>query len=206
MTILSVDLASRRYQDIGIAVIAYVGGVVRVRFVKPHRTFTKGRPVATVLAAFLSGIAEEVGSRVIFIDGPQGWKHPENGLKHSRMRERVLFTPGKTGLPGSVKPTSWTHMAEFSIQLFDALAEAGYRRLMEAADLSAAKRLAIESFPTSAWRSLGRKPLAGKSKDWLAHVEDRLSALREFIPISLDEQPSHDELQALIADLQDSRC
>jgi hypothetical protein len=33
MTVLSVDLASRRYQDIGIAVIEYIGGTVRARFV-----------------------------------------------------------------------------------------------------------------------------------------------------------------------------
>jgi hypothetical protein len=201
MTILSVDLASRRYQDIGIAVIEYVGGTVGARFVKPHRAFPREVPSVDVLSAFLSGIAEEAGSIVIFIDGSQAWKHPENGLEHARKCERALFTPGKTGLPGAVKPASWMRMAEFSIKLFDALDDAGYPRLMDSSDLSGARRVAIESFPTSAWRSLGLKPLAGKSKASKGHVEDRLKALQDIIPISLKEPPSHDELQALIAGL-----
>jgi len=201
MTILSVDLASRRYQDIGIAVIEYVDGTVRARFVKPHHSLPKGPPSAEVLAAFLFGVAEEARSVAIFIDGPQGWKHPENGQAHSRACERQLFTPGKTGLPGAVKPASWTYMVEFSIRLFDALDDAGYPRLIDLSDLSDGKRLAIESFPTSAWRSLGQKPLMAKSRASVGHVEDRLKGLRELIPISLDEQPSHDELQALIAGL-----
>ena len=197
-TILSVDLASRRYQDIGIAVIELVGGTVRARFVKPRHALLKAPPSVEVLAAFLTGIADEAHSVAIFIDGPQGWKHPENGQAHSRSCERQLFTPGKTGLPGAVKPASWTQ-AEFSIQLFDALDEAGFPRLVDPSDLSDGKKVAIESFPTSAWRSLGLKALAGKSKNWQIHVEDRLKALRDIIPISIDEQPSHDELQALIA-------
>jgi hypothetical protein len=199
--VLSVDLASRRCQDIGIAAIGYDDGTVHARFVNPHRTLPKEPPSVDVLASFLSRIADETRSLVIFIDGPQGWKHPENGHEYSRTCERLLATPGKTGLPGAVKPASWTRMADFSIRLFDALDYAGYPRLVDASDLSGAKRVAIESFPTSAWRSLGLKPLAGKSKDWRAHVEDRLKALRELIPISLDEPPSHDELQALIAGL-----
>jgi Protein of unknown function (DUF429) len=200
MTVLSVDLASRRYQDIGIAVIEYIGGTVRARFVKPCHVL-KGPPSVDVLVAFLTGISLESGSIVIFIDGPQGWKHPENGLEHARACERQLFTPGKTGLPGAVKPASWTYMAEFSIQLFDALDNTGYPRLADPSDLSQKKKVAIESFPTSAWRSLGQKPLVAKSRASVGHVRDRLRALRELIPISLDEQPSHDELQALIAGL-----
>jgi len=201
MTILSVDLASRRYQDIGIAVIECVDGNVYAWFVKPHHALLKAPPSVDVLAGFLSDIAQKARSSAIFIDGPQGWKHPENGLEHARICERRLFTPGKTGLPGAVKPASWTYMAEFSIQLFDALDCAGHPRLMDPSELCGTKRVAIESFPTSAWRSLGQKPLVAKSRASIAHVEDRLRALRKFIPISLDEEPSHDELQALIAGL-----
>ena len=71
MTVLSVDLASRRYQDIGIAVIEYIGGTVRARFVKPCHVLLKGPPSVDALVAFLTGIALESGSIVIFIDGPQ---------------------------------------------------------------------------------------------------------------------------------------
>jgi hypothetical protein len=59
MAILSVDLASRRYQDIGIAVIDYVGGSVRALFVKPRHALLNAPPSAQILAAFLSGIAED---------------------------------------------------------------------------------------------------------------------------------------------------
>jgi hypothetical protein len=130
--VLSVDLASRRYQDIGIAAIGYDGGTVHARFVNPHRTLPKEPPSVDVLASFLSRIADETRSLVIFIDGPQGWKHPENGHEYSRTCERLLATPGKTGLPGAVKPASWTRMADFSIRLFDALDYAGYPRLVDA--------------------------------------------------------------------------
>ena len=92
-------------------------------------------------------------------------------------------------------------MAEFSIQLFDALDNTGYPRLVYPSDLSQKKKVAIESFPTSAWRSLAQKPLMAKSSASVGHVRDRLRALRELIQISLDERPSHDELQALIAGL-----
>ena len=73
-------------------------------------------------------------------------------------------------------------------------------RLADHSDLSG-KKVAIESFPTSAWRSLGQKPLVAKSRASVGHVNDQLRALRQLIPISFDDLPSHDELQALIAGL-----
>src|ERR1700755_1957415 len=97
----------------------------------------------------------------------RGWKRP-------------LFTPGKTGLPGVVKPASWTYMAEFSIQLFGALHDAGFPRLMEPLDLPRGTKLAIESFPTSAWRSLKLLPLAGKSKASVGHVRNTLHDRCDF--------------------------
>jgi hypothetical protein len=98
---------------------------------KLDHALLKPPPSDDVLAAFITGIAEEAHSMAIFIDGPQEWKHPDNGLEHARTCERQLFTLGKIGLPGAVKPASWTYMAEFSIHLFDALEDIGYSRLME---------------------------------------------------------------------------
>jgi hypothetical protein len=55
-------------------------------------------------------------------------------------------------------------MAAFSIELFDALGAQGFSRVDSSNDLVSGRKLAIESFPTSAWRSLGLKPLPGKSR------------------------------------------
>ena len=51
----------------------------------------------------------------MLLDGLQGWKNPANGLKHSRLCERILNTPAKTGILGRVKPVNYTKFVEFSI-------------------------------------------------------------------------------------------
>jgi len=196
--ILSVDLASRRYRDIGKAVVRLDHGELRCEFVKPA---LEGAPSPPVLGAFLKGTAAEAGASTIFIDGPQGWKDPANGLEHARVCERELHTPGKTGLPGRVKPASWTYMAEFSIALFNELDALGFSRLNAREDMGKDAKLAIESFPTSAWRTMGLKPLPGKSKTSAGDVQRWLSSLQQLIPINLARDPNHDELQALVAAL-----
>ena len=59
----------------------------------------------------------------------------------------------------------------------------------------------MESFPMSAWVSLGIKPLPAKSKCRGHEVNDWLLALQLRIPVSVTRTPSHDELQALVAGL-----
>ena len=199
--ILSVDLASRRYRDIGVAVVKLDHGEVRCHFVSLQNSILQGAPSAQVLASFLKGTAEEANADVILIDGPQGWKDPANGLVHSRVCERLLATQGKTGLPGLVKPASWTYMAQFSIELFDELEELGFPRLEDLGDLKTGTKLALESFPTSAWRTLKLKPLPGKNKDSATQVQVCFTALRQLLPIHLEGRPTHDELQALVAAL-----
>jgi hypothetical protein len=200
-SILSVDLASRRYRDIGIAVVSMERGEVRCQFVPLEHSGLQGPPSAEIFASFLKGIAEEANADIILIDGPQGWKDPANGLEHSRVCERLLFTQGKTGLPGSVKPASWTYMAQFSIELFDALDVLGFPRVEDLEQLRPGKKLALESFPTSAWRTLNLKPLPGKKKDSGIDVQTALASLVQLVPIRIGTQPTHDELQALIAAL-----
>ena len=201
MSILSVDLASRRYRDLGIAAIKLNQRGVICHFVSPQNSALQGAPSAQILASFLKGIAEETNSSVIFIDGPQGWKDPANGLEHCRVCERQCSTPGKTGVPGSVKPASWTYMAEFSIELFDQLDALGFSRLEDATDLRTGKPVALESFPTSAWKALGLKPLPGKSSRSPIDIRNGLRSLTELVPIAVGSQPTHDELQALVAAL-----
>jgi len=92
-------------------------------------------------------------------------------------------------------------MAEFSIALFNELDALGFSRLNAREDMGKDAKLAIESFPTSAWRTMGLKPLPGKSKTSAGDVQRWLSSLQQLIPINLARDPNHDELQALVAAL-----
>lgn len=201
MSILSVDLASNRYRDIGVAVLSARDGFVAVHFVEASDSGLRGRPCVEDVSDWLTELAKAYEADVIFIDGPQGWKHPENGFEHARQCERELATPGKTGLPRCVKPGSWTRMAAFSIELFDALGAHGFERVQSAEDLVVGRKLAIESFPTSAWRTLGLKPLPGKSRTSASQLSTWTTAVMEWVPCTLTRSPTHDELQALVAGL-----
>jgi len=145
MSILSVDLASNRYRDIGVAVLRVRDGSVLIEFVEASAHGLKGRPCVDDVTSWLTELAGSHESDVIFIDGPQGWKDPANGFEHARRCERELATPGKTGLPGCVKPGSWTRMAAFSIELFDALGAHGFSRVDSTNDFVPGRKLAIES-------------------------------------------------------------
>jgi len=201
MSILSVDLASNRYRDIGVAVLGVRDGSVLIEFVEASAHGLKGRPCVDDVTSWLTELAGSHEADVIFIDGPQGWKDPANGFEHARRCERELATPGKTGLPGCVKPGSWTRMAAFSIELFDALGAQGFSRVDSSNDLVSGRKLAIESFPTSAWRSLGLKPLPGKSRTSDSQLSAWTATLLALVPCTLTRLPTHDELQALLAGL-----
>lgn len=196
MSVLSVDLASRRYADNGIAILRGSPGHVSAELIAPASLGLVGEPDAGVFATALVALAEREQIRVMLLDGPQGWRAEESALLHQRLCERDTRTPGKTGLPGIVKPATWTRMADFSVAMFDALGSAGWPRLTSR---WSGERVAIESFPTHAWRMLGRPPLPGKSKseDLAAWV----SALRDFGLRRLPQSITHDEVQALVAGL-----
>lgn len=108
-----------------------------------------------------------------------------------RVCEKVLATPGKTGLPGVVLPRSWTHFAAFSIELFDALAVRGLAR----------SERAFESSPTASWRALGERPLPGKGRCKADGLRAHADVLVQRFGVRFTSDPSHDELQAAVAGL-----
>jgi len=108
---------------------------------------------------------------------------------------------GKTGLPGSTKPGNHVGFITFAIELFDALDARGWPRLATSAVPPLRRRCAVESFPTSAWKRLGLKPLPGKASARPETVLERLGALRSTVPVDVPDRLSHDELQALVARL-----
>jgi hypothetical protein len=111
----------------------------------------------------------------------------------------VLATPVKTGLPGCVKPGPFLPFAEFSIEVFDALHALGWERY--AGHVPSQARIAAESFPTAAWKSLGLPPLPAKAKCKGSVVRDaaRLPVSERGVAFGAD--PNHDQLQAVVSGL-----
>jgi hypothetical protein len=201
MPTLSVDLAFKDYRDIGVVTLARLNGRIKASAVPLTTRALHGQPSAGGLADALVSLANEIGAAWIFIDGPQGWKAPDNGFEHCRCCEGSLATQGKTGLPGVTKPGDDVAFITFAIELFDALASRGWSRLSTPAIPPLQRRCAIESVPTSAWKSLGLVPLPGKAATAPEMVLARLQSLRAVFPLDVADNLSHDELQALVAGL-----
>lgn len=69
MAIVSVDLAYKRYRDIGIAVLVPENGGIACEFVRPA---TQEVPELAALARYLSDLCTERQSDLLLLDGPQG--------------------------------------------------------------------------------------------------------------------------------------
>nr|WP_226856507.1 DUF429 domain-containing protein [Acidithiobacillus caldus] len=195
VTVLSVDLAYKRYRDCGIALLRRGDGEIRVEF--PNLGLS-GSPRPDALAQRLAEIAAELGASCMLLDGPQAWKDGDNGCAHSRCSERALNTPAKTGTPGQVKPANYGPFVAFSIAVFDTLAQLGWPRLE---DPHQSQGRAVESFPTAAWRGLGLRTLPAKAKTHPIDLDAAFSSLCARFPLQVARKPNHDELQALVAGL-----
>ncbi len=202
MAVISIDLASKSYADIGVVVLRHAEERISVEPIRltPEKGFA-GRPEAKTLADFLTEHAAEVGATTILIDGPQAWKSPTTGLQLSRRCERELATPGKTGLPGTTTPATYLHFTKFSIELFDELQARGWPRLAMEWPAGPADRVAVESFPTAAWRGLKLTPLPGKNRTNPGTLAEKQKELEGLFSLKLDGALNHDELQALVGGL-----
>jgi hypothetical protein len=199
MVVLSVDLASADYADIGVVCLTRLPEGILLTPIGLGSVGLRGRPDPETLAAFLAEMADQLDASAIGLDGPQGWKHGDNGCAHSRECEARLHTQGKTGLPGVTKPANYLGFIQFSIATFDALQGRGWGRL--GSHEAQAARVAAETFPTSAWRAVGLPPLPGKSR---TRPEDLLTwrgLLLGLGPMQVAGELSHDELQAAVSGL-----
>jgi hypothetical protein len=147
------------------------------------------------LAEYFANLADDLGAAALLIDGPQAWKDPDNGLQHSRVCERELNTPAKTGLPGAVKPANYLPFVQFSIAFFDELEARGWPRYRAGTPTTP---VAIETFPLAAWRFLGLRTLPAKAKASALVIRQATEALLSIFPTRLTAEPNHDELQALV--------
>jgi len=201
MPVVSVDLAYKNYRDIGVAILERQGSAVQCTFEELAGPSTPRPPSPSEVAVLCVRLCSGHGARLLLLDGPQGWKDPDNGLEHSRVCERLLNTPAKTGLPGCVKPKTYGSFVQFSVAVFDELQERGMSRFGVRPASVGSYPTAIESFPFAAWRALGIPPLPAKSKTTPADLKTRFRALCETHQVTGNGQPNHDQLQALVAGL-----
>jgi hypothetical protein len=193
---LAVDLASRRYRDIGLAYLEGEGS--NPDFPTPTDLGLQDPPSAKDLAAALNRFALEHDVTSILLDGPQGWRHPGSPIKYMRLCERVLNTPGKTGTPGTARPGTYLSYIRFSIDVFQSLRlEFGWSLLTGDWAGKGPRRWAVEVYPSIAWTLLGMDRLPGKSRAGkkLTLWRKRLAQATGF---SLPANITHDQLQAAI--------
>lgn len=197
MKVLSIDLASRRYKDFGIALLEV--GSNQPAFLEPEELGFEGEPQAESCAAALEAFCVANDVTVLLLDGPHAWRHPKSSIEHMRLSERVLNTPGKTGNPGEAKPKTYLRYTQFSIDLFQilhfeykwSLMEAGWQRKRN-------RRWAVESFPSAAWALLGLDRLPGKGRTKRADLNRFAKKLSQVTGYELPSGLSHDELQAAV--------
>jgi len=196
MGVLSIDLAYKRFRDIGAAVLDPGPHGIHAFFL---RFPGEGAPTPETVADGILQLAQEAGSGFVLIDGPQGWKSPDTPFPHSRLCERRLNTPAKTGLPKVVKPRNYGPFVEFSIGVFDVLEGRGWPRFD--GNLADLRHRTLESFPLSAWRSLGMPALPSKRRSRPEVLSRWAGMLVERFGLRLESPPGHDELQALVSGL-----
>ena len=213
MSVLSVDLAYRRWSDLGIAILSrpssgnrQADSPIACELISWDGSDLDQAPKAPVhpeiLAGRLNHLANVRGIRVLLLDGPQAWKSSHNGLAHARLSERQLNTAAKTGLPGMVKPATYRTFAEFCVDLYDALCRRGWKRLATQEQPGAGpERVLVESYPHAAWRSLGIPALPSKRRARVSDLAACFSALQTLIPLTVNHPPNHDQLQAIVGGL-----
>lgn len=196
MNILSIDLARSRYRDFGFAL--QHAGSRTPHILKPTDLDLEGKPRIDLLAHSLNSFAEHEQVSVIVLDGPQGWKSNRTRVAHMRVCEKVVNTPGKTGLPGQVKPGNFLSFTMFSIMLMHLLRTEYEWNLLQTNWHRKPQRLLVESFPTASWKTLGLKPLPGKSRCKAAELKQWRADLVRATGYKLPQKLSHDELQACV--------
>jgi hypothetical protein len=195
--VFSVDLASKRYRDFGFAFLP--SGSSEPAFPKAKDLGLTDEPTAETCARVLNAFCKASNVSVLLLDGPQGWKHPRSSIEHMRLCERVLNTPGKTGVPGVAKPKTYLRYIQFSIDVFRELrGKLGWELLKPTWHRRRQARWIVETFPSSAWELLGLPRLPSKSKARRADLNEWTTKLSEITGFKLPEKLSHDELQAAV--------
>lgn len=203
-SVLSIDLAHTTVRNVGICLLEEEHGrIASSIFLRPSQIGIADPPDPVSFGAAIFKFCLHERVHLVLLDGPQAWKDPANGLLHSRVCEKLLNAPAKTGVFGQVKPANYTKFVEFSISVFANLIGRGATLATNPiVEPMPNGLLALESLPLSAWRKLKIDPVPAKSKATLLDCESRFEDLRRSFELACEPRPaSHDELQALVAGL-----
>lgn len=202
--ILSVDLAYRRYEDFGFCLLEESAGkAVDVQYLHHQVIGLGGAPRAEIFANRVLRFCLDTGVSILMLDGSQGWKDPDSGLLHQRVCEKELNTQAKTGIKEEVKPANFKPFVSFAISVFSVLNKTGYCSLVTEPKIVMPARgiLLVETYPHSAWKKLGIRPLARKQKCPPEQITRNAEELKRRFEIPETRTPTHDELSVLVAGL-----
>lgn len=195
MSVLSVDLASRRYRDFGFAYLE--SGNWTPRYPVAADLGLSDPPDPGKLAAALNDFSRDQAVDVLLLDGPQGWRHPASPVEHMRLSERAFNTPGKSGLPGNAKPSTYLKYIQFSVDVFDQLRRShGWALLTHDWPARARQRWVVECFPSAAWSLMGLDRLPSRAKQ--SQIDQAARELAQVSGLELPSKLTHDELQASV--------
>ncbi|MGA9192995.1 MAG: hypothetical protein WBZ24_14785 [Anaerolineales bacterium] len=196
INVLSVDLASRRYRDFGFAYLRL--GSRAPLFPKPDELGLQDPPDPTSFADALEAFCRNHEVGALLLDGPQAWRYPGSQIEHMRLCERALNTPGKTGVPGHVKPAPMLKYVLFSIDVFRHLHDQyGWSFLTHDWSTQPHQRWVVEVFPSSAWSTLGWQRLPSRPRS-AAKIEPWRRMLAKGLGLDLPDHLTHDEIQASV--------
>jgi len=204
--ILSIDLAYKSYEDFGFCLLEESDGRIKdIRYLSYQAIGLQQIPKPDVFAWKVLNFCQYVGASILMLDGPQGWKDPENGLPHQRICEKRWNTQAKTGTKGNVKPANFRPFVSFSTEVFRFLAQDNIISLVTEPiiEMSPQRILLVETYPYSAWKSLNIGSLPGKRNPSCNSAQIALVAknLEQSFLLPSVGKPSHDELSALVAGL-----
>lgn len=198
--VLGIDLACRRWADIGSARLEPLpdGGL---RVVVPALAMPGGDPDPVALADLVDAHCRAHGVSVVALDGPHAWRNPASVRSGAgRWCERLVRAQGKTGVPGTALPRTQLRWTRFCIEVFDALlAKPGVALAGEEAGARA--YTLMECYPTEVWRALGLPPLPGKAKCGAAETGNWRNRLEVATGWLIPQGLGHDDLQAVVAAL-----
>jgi len=199
--VLSIDPAMRSYQDVGVCVLEGARRRSKLTTIPPSELNLTGKPDPSKLASAILDYCLRHNIKVVLLDGPQAWKDPDSQPPYSRLCEKELATPGKTGPFGTVRPQSFFRFVQLCIDVFRHLLEGGAELVQRSPINIPESLLAVETFPTSAWRYLGQKPLPSKQRATAEDIRDHVRALRDKFHLEITGEPNHDQVQAAVAGL-----
>ena len=205
---LGIDLACRRWNDIGSALIAFD----RQRFteaVPGAITWPTSDLTPSAVAGAIDAFARAHDIAAVSIDGPQGWRDPvaPSGRKGvGRACEYATRTPGKTGTRGIAYPSTFLRWIRFSIEVFADLLDRPDVALLNEPSGDVPLRQPgywlLECFPTSSWRTSGLSALPGHQRAPADVVEEFARRLVEVYSLPAGAiTRNHDHLQAVVAAL-----